>query len=160
MALINEQIDSKSVILINNGHNLGKVDIQEALNIAKSKGHDLVVVGETDGLYTCKVLEYGKLLYEKKKGRKQGKKSKQQLKTIKLRPSIGYGDLKIKATQINKFIEHGDKVKVVIVFKGREYTHAEIGVELIASIKELLSDDCIIEEHVKGTSISLNILPR
>ena len=139
---------------------MGIVDIQEALNIAKSKNQDLVVVGEKDNLYTCKILEYGKLLYQKKKNQKQGKKSKQHLKTIKLRPSIGSGDLKIKARQINKFIEHGDKVKVVIVFKGREYSHAEIGVGLIATIREYLSDQCIVEENVKGTSIFLNISPK
>jgi translation initiation factor IF-3 len=157
--LINEQIDAKSVILINNGHNLGEVGIKEALTIAKSKNEDLVVVVEKDGMYTCKILEYGKLVYQKKKNKKQAHKTKQQLKTIKLRPSIGYGDLKIKAKQINKFVAHGDKVKVVVVFKGREYSHAEIGLELISSITELLTDKCLIEKQIKGTSISLNISP-
>lgn len=101
-------------------------------------------------------MEYGKLLYKKKKQTKQSKNK--PVKTIKLRPSIGTGDLNTKIKSIEKFLHKGHKVKVIILFKGREYSHAELGIDILDKIEIAFADLAgSVEKSIK--TFSLLLLP-
>lgn len=91
-------------------------------------------------------MAYGKSEYKKKKQKKNNKTAKVVIKTIKIRPSIDIGDFKTKMNQISKFTTKGYKVKLVVVFKGREHAHKELGMELLESAKEWLAEgnECTI----------------
>ena len=122
--------------------------IREALKRASDLSLDLVVVSEKSDEVVCKIMEYGKSEYKKKKQKKNNKTSKIVVKTIKIRPSIDIGDFNTKMNQIFKFTTKGYKVKLIVVFKGREHAHKELGMELLESAMEHLADgnECIIVE--------------
>lgn len=135
---INHEILDKTIILINNQSNLGEISTEEALNIAKNKGLDLVVVGEKSGVRVCKILDFSKEAYKKKKNTKKIKKV-HKAKTIKLRPVTEIGDIKVKANSCQKILNKGTDVVVSVVFKGRERAYIDIGVKTLNRFKEELS---------------------
>ena len=147
---INEKIRADEVMLIDDsGEKLGIVMIEEALNKAKAKNIDLVQVSPYGTNPTvCKLLDYGKFQFEKKKNQGGAKKQrKQSLKEIKFRPSTDVGDYNIKLKKIKNFIIDGDKTKISVRFRGREILNSNLGLELLNRIKDDLSDVAQVDQE-------------
>ena len=147
---INEKIRADEVMLIDDsGEKLGIVMIEEALNKAKAKNIDLVQVSLYGANPTvCKLLDYGKFQFEKKKNQGGAKKQrKQSLKEIKFRPSTDVGDYNIKLKKIKNFIIDGDKTKISVRFRGREILNSNLGLELLNRIKDDLSDVAQVDQE-------------
>lgn len=129
---VNNQIRSKEVRLINeNGEQVGILSTVEALRRAQNLGLDLVAVNGTSNPPVCKILDYGKFRYElSRKEKEQARKAREaqvDVKEIQLRPNTDAHDIGIKARRAQEFLADGDKVKVVVKFKGRELSHIDIG---------------------------------
>ena len=142
--LYNNQIKAKNVRVIDeNGQQLGIFSLQEAINIAKEKGLDLVQVTDKVNPPVCKITDYGKYLYIQKKKKKASKKSGGELKNVRVGFNISQHDIEIKVNQIKKFFEKNHKVKIEMILKGREMTLKN---EAIEKIKKILS---LLEEKVE-----------
>lgn len=140
---INEEIKVDNVRLIgSDGEMLGVVPIGEALKAANEVGLDLVMVSEEATPPVCKILDYSKHKYEllKKKTESRKKQKTIDVKEIQLRPFIGSNDLVIKCKSIKKFIENGDKVKVVLRYRGREISRQQPGQEIIKKVQDFCQD--------------------
>lgn len=126
---------------------LGVIPIADALKEAADRGLDLVEVAPNSRPPVCRILDYGKFKYEQSK--KQSKNTKQhqvQMKEIRLRPKTGDHDIEFKMKQARQFLQHKDKVKLNIMFRGRENAHHERGREMLAQIIEGLQDIAKIEK--------------
>jgi translation initiation factor IF-3 len=118
-------IKARSVLLIDNeGRNLGVVDTRDAYRMAETAGLDLVQVGDDKSeTPVCKIMDYGKWKYEQAKKHKSAKATQQITKELKIRPNTSDHDLKYRAEQAVEFLDDGDRVKVLVRFKGRERNH-------------------------------------
>ena len=133
----NEKIRATQVRVINSdGQNLGTLSTQEAINIAKQKGLDLIEISPKANPPVCKIIDIGKYKYDlQKKANKAKKKQKTvNLKEIKLRPVTEIHDYSFKIKNAQKFLSKGDKVKFTVLFKGREMQHTHLGHELMQRI--------------------------
>lgn len=121
--------------------------IQEALAAAEAAGLDLVEIAPNSEPPVCKILDYGKYKYEMHKKAVEARKKQKviEVKEIKLRPTIDDNDFNIKMRNAKAFLEEGDKVKVTLRFRGRELSHQEIGMAIIAKVKEALAEFSRIE---------------
>lgn len=140
---INEEITASEVRLIGvDSEQLGVVSIDEAMSIAMEAGIDLVEISPTAKPPVCKVMNYGKFLFEKSKALKEQKKKQKQvqIKEMKFRPGTDEGDYQVKLRNLRRFLEGGDKTKITLRFRGREMAHQELGVNLLKRIKEDLSE--------------------
>ena len=136
---MNEDIESSEVRLIgSDGSQVGVVSIQEALETAQQDGLDLVEIVPDAEPPVCKVMDYGKHIFDiKKKNALQKKKQKQtQVKEMKFRPGTDQGDYEIKLRNLVRFLENGDKAKVTLRFRGREMAHVELGQKLLERVVE------------------------
>ena len=136
----NERIRATQVQVINyDGKNLGTLYTQEAINVAKQKGLDLIEISPNANPPVCKIIDIGKYKYDlQKKANKAKKKQKiVNLKEIKLRPVTEIHDYNFKIKHAQKFLSKGDKVKFTVMFKGREMQHTHLGHELM---KRIISD--------------------
>lgn len=141
--MINENITVSEVRLIgSDGQAIGVVSIKEALNIALEEGLDLVMIAEDSVPPVCKVLDYGKYKYELQKKKTESRKKQKtiDLKEVQVRPFIGENDLMVKCKAIKKFIEAGDKVKLVLRFRGREMSRQELGHEVIKKVLDFCEE--------------------
>lgn len=140
LPLINQAIRADRVQLINqDGQNIGVVSRRDALSLAQEAGLDLVLLSEkgAEGYPVVKIMDFGKVLYAKKKKASEAKKKQKviKIKEIKIRPKISDHDLQIKLKQAKDFLLEGKRVKVTLVFKGREVVNRnEVGNELFAKI--------------------------
>ena len=135
----NERIRAPQVQVIgSDGKNLGTLNTQEALDIAKQEGLDLIEISPNASPPVCKIIDIGKYKYDlQKKANKAKKKQKVvELKEIKLRPVTDVHDYNFKIKNAQKFLTKGDKVKFIVKFKGRELQHANLGVDLMKRIQE------------------------
>ena len=135
----NNRIFSPEVqVISNNGENLGILNTNEAISIAKEEGLDLIEISPNANPPVCKIMDMGKFKYDaQKKANKAKKKQKKiELKEIKLRPVTEVHDYKFKLKNAQKFLSKGDKVKFTIKFKGRELQHSHLGNELMDKIKQ------------------------
>ena len=132
------------------GEQIGIVNIEDALNKAKSIGLDLIEIAPEANPPVCKILDHGKLKYEKKKKKAQNKKKQHviKLKEIRLRPRIEEHDLMTKLNQGRKFLEDGCKLKVTLMFRGRELARVDLGKVVMEKVIEQLSDIAEIEKDV------------
>jgi translation initiation factor IF-3 len=138
---INRAIQADVVRIIGDDIESKIVSLQEALNIADQEGLDLVEINSTSKPIICKVCDYSKFLYEKKKKDKEKKNAnKHSLKEIKLGAHIQQHDVDFKLKNTRKFLENGDKVKAYIQFKGREIVYKEQGELILLKFIEALSD--------------------
>ncbi|HAP45147.1 MAG TPA: translation initiation factor IF-3, partial [Gammaproteobacteria bacterium] len=131
---INDNIRVSEVRLIDaNGDQAGVVSTSKAKEMAKDSGMDLVEVSPNAEPPVCKIMDFGKFLYEQKKqlSDQKRKQKKNTVKTIKYRPGTEEGDYQIKFRNLVKFLDNGDKVKVSIWFRGREMQHVELGMEML-----------------------------
>ena len=150
-ALINDQITVSPVRLVGpEGEQVGIVPLQEALAVAERAGQDLVLIADSDPP-VCKVMDYGKHIFEAKKQKNlQKKKQKRtQVKEMKFRPGTEEGDYQVKLRNLVRFLEQGDKAKVTLRFRGREMAHQEIGMELLKRVEADLAELGSVEQFPK-----------
>jgi len=145
---VNERIKAREVRLVGEkGEQLGIMPLYQALEIARKQNFDLVEVAPNAVPPVCRLLDYGKYKYEQAKKEREARKSQKisLLREVRLRPKIGDHDFEAKARLVRKLLTGGDKVKVSILFRGREVTHPEIGWRLLQrmaeSVKEAASVD-------------------
>ena len=162
---INDQIKSDTVRLISNdGDQLGVVSLQEALNKADNVGLDLVEISPNTNPPVCKILDYGKYIYEKQKLEKKNKKKQHviHVKEIRVRPNTGDHDLLTKLSRAKKFLESGDKVKITVMYRGREMARQDMGVDTLNRVVDILDDFAEIDKQAKmeGRRLSLILSPK
>ena len=139
---LNEAIDLKEIRVVTaDGEPLGIMSSKEALKIAYEKDLDLVMIAPQATPPVCKIMDYGKFCFEKQKREKEAKKKQQtvELKEIQLSCRIDTHDFETKARHAVKFLESGNKVRVVMRFKGREMSHVSIGQEIMKKFEEACS---------------------
>lgn len=130
---------------------LGIMSVREALRLAEERQQDLVEVAPMAKPPVCRIMDFGKFKYEQSKREKETKKKQRiiQVKEVKLRPRIEDHDYEVKAKNAERFLKDGDKVKVTIMFRGREIVHTELGHKLLVRLAEDLKDLCTVERHPK-----------
>ena len=133
----NRIVSAEVQVISSDGQNLGILNTQEAITIAKNEGLDLIEIAQNAKPPVCKIMDMGKYKYDaQKKANKAKKKQKKiELKEIKLRPVTEVHDYTFKIRNAQKFLSKGDKVKFTIKFKGRELQHSNLGDELMQKIK-------------------------
>jgi translation initiation factor IF-3 len=149
---VNEQIKAKEVRLIDpDGKQIGIVSLSEALRYAEDYGLDLVEIAPTANPTVCKIMDFGEFLYQEAKKAKEAKKKQKQIeiKEIKLSPKTDKHDLEVKIRHILRFLEDENKVRIRIVFKGREIAHPEMADRVLQAILEAVKDKAQIESPPK-----------
>jgi len=146
------------------GNQLGVIPTLEALKAAMEFGLDLVEVSPNAKPPVCKIMDYGKYKYELTKKQQEAKKKQSsfQLKEIKIRPKTGDHDLQVKMGHIRKFLGKKDKVRVTVIFRGREITLSDRGRELLGQVAETVSDISTVEQFPKfeGRSMIMVLAPK
>lgn len=146
------------------GNQVGIVPIREALLKAQESELDLVEISPTAKPPVCRVMDYGKFLFEVNKKRQVAKKKQKQvqIKEIKFRPGTDEGDYQVKLRNLTRFLEEGDKAKITLRFRGREMTHQEIGLEVLARIEKDLTELGVVEQRPKmeGKQMVMVISPK
>ena len=162
---INEEITAQEVRLIDiDGEQAGIQSLKDAQAMADAAGVDLVEISPNAEPPVCKVMDYGKFIFEKSKELKEQKKKQKQIqiKEIKFRPGTDEGDYQVKLRNLRKFLEAGDKAKITIRFRGREMAHQEIGIELLNRIKTDLEELAVVESfpnRVEGRQMVMMMAP-
>ena len=138
--------------------------LAEATKLAEEASLDLVEISPNAEPPVCKVMDYGKFLFEKSKAQKEQKKKQKQIqvKEIKFRPGTDEGDYQVKLRNLRRFLEGGDKAKVTIRFRGREMAHQEIGIELLNRVKADLEEIAVCESfprRVEGRQMIMVLAP-
>lgn len=162
---VNDQIRISEVRVIDpEGKQLGILPTQEALRMAEEMELDLVEIAPTSRPPVCKIMDYGKFKYEQSKKARESRKRQHtaHLKEIKIRPKIEEHDLEFKLRNAEQFLVNKDKVKLTVVFRGREMEHMELGRNLLDRIINRLSDIAVIEKDAVqvGRMISVIIGPK
>lgn len=143
------------------GEQLGILPLTEARRLADEAGVDLVEISPSANPPVAKIIDWGKYQYQKmKEQQKNRKKAKaSELKQMRLGLKIGQHDLEIKLRKIRKFLASGDKVKIMVFFRGREMAHKELGFELINRIITMLEDDAVVEQkpQMAGRNLSMTV---
>ncbi len=161
----NKEIKEKEVRVIDpDGNQLGIVPIQSALASAEEFGLDLVEVSPNANPPVCKIMDYGRFKYQQDKRQQEARKKQTriQVKEIKVRPKTDSHDLDVKLGHIQKFIEKKNKVKVTVVFRGREITLTDRGREVLDRIAEMASGFAAVEQPPKleGRAMSMVLGPK
>lgn len=162
---INEDIRVKEVRLVSDdGEQLGIVPIREALQIAMERNLDLVEVAPSAQPPVCRLMDYGKFKFEQNKREKEARKKQHviSVKEVKMRPNIEEHDFQVKARNARKFLTNGDKVKLTIMFRGREITHTELGHNLSIKFVNELADIATVEKmpKVDGRNMVTILMPK
>ncbi len=142
------------------GNQLGVMAISEALRSAKESGQDLVEVSPNSKPPVCRIMDYGKYKYQQSKREHQARKRQHQtvVKEVKLRPKIERHDFETKMRNARKFLNERDKVKVTVMFRGREFTHPELGYELLQDVIDTLTDVSVVEQRASSEGRTLTML--
>jgi translation initiation factor IF-3 len=142
---------------------VGIVPIAEALAKAEEASLDLVQVTDSDPV-VCKIMDYGKKIFEEKKAKAAAKKKQKQtqVKEVKFRPGTEEGDYQVKLRNLIRFLENGDRGKVTIRFRGREMAHQEIGMKLMNRVEEDVAELAQVEQRPKmeGRQMTMVVAPR
>ncbi|MGD8757722.1 MAG: translation initiation factor IF-3 [Deltaproteobacteria bacterium] len=149
---VNRRIRAKEVRLIDaDGNQVGVVPLREALETAESSGLDLVEVSPNVDPPVCRVMDYGRYKYQQNKKLQEAKKrqSGYQVKEIKIRPMTGEHDLQVKLRHIRRFLENRDKVKVSLMFRGREMAYQGLGAAVLERVAELTADVANVEQAMR-----------
>jgi translation initiation factor IF-3 len=164
-ALTNDEITASRVRLIDeNGEQVGIVPIADARARAEQASLDLVLIADQSDPPVCKIMDYGKHVFEAKKQKNAQKKKQKrtQVKEIKFRPGTEEGDYQVKLRNLTRFLENGDKAKVTLRFRGREMAHQEIGLELLKRVEADLAELGGVEQFPKmeGRQMTMVIAPK
>jgi len=147
---VNEKIRAREVRVIDeNGGQLGIMTPDDAISQARSKGLDLVEVAPTSNPPVCRILDYGKYIYEQNKKQHEARKKQRHihLKEVKFRPKTDEHDYEFKKKHIERFLRQGDKVKVVIMFRGREMQYLDRGRRILDRVRDELQEIGMVEFH-------------
>lgn len=158
---INDAIRVRQVRLIDDeGGQVGIIDTRDALRMAQEKNLDLVMVSPNTVPPVCRLLDYGKFRFEAQQQEKEARKRarSQEVKSIKLRVKIGDGDFETKLNHVKRFLKDGHKVKITIMFRGRERTHPELGEKLLARAAETLGEYATVESPPLLAGMDMNML--
>lgn len=151
-------------VIDDEGENLGVMYTREAIEQAAEMGLDLVEVSPNADPPVCKFLDIGKFKYEAQKKANLARKSQktQEIKEIKMRPNIDDHDYQTKMKKVGEFIEHGDKVKVTLRFRGRELAHQQLGMQLLQRVQEDTVDTAKVEAHprMEGRQMLMVLAPK
>ncbi|MGN0543936.1 MAG: translation initiation factor IF-3 [Acutalibacteraceae bacterium] len=162
---INEEITDKEVRLISNdGEQLGIVSAAQAQKLAAEKNLDLVKIAPQAKPPVCKIMDYGKYRFEQSKREKEAKKNQRviEIKEIRLSPNIDVHDFDTKVGHARKFLTAGNKIKVSIRFRGREMTHTDLGLSIMAQFAEKCADIAAVEKPAKleGRQMLMFLAPK
>ena len=162
---MNEQIKAREVLVVDaDGTQLGVMKTDEALALAQEKKLDLVNVAPGARPPVCRLMDYGKHKYEQSKRDREARKKQKTttIKEIKLRPNIDKHDFEVKAKRGLKFLQNGDKIKVTVMFRGREITHPEIAQRLCKQLAEDLAEYSVVEKPAKqeGRNMIMILAPK
>lgn len=162
--LINENIRANKVRLIAvDGEQIGVIPIEDALRAAQKVGLDLVQITDSNPI-VCKLMDYGKHVFEQKKAKATQKRNAKQIqvKEMKFRPGTEEGDYQVKLRSLIRFLRGGDKAKISVKYRGREITHQEIGVQLMNRVARDLDDYAVIEQAAKmeGRQLTVVLAPK
>jgi translation initiation factor IF-3 len=163
-AIINDEIDAAEVRLVGaEGEQVGIVSLAEAIAAAEAATMDLVQITDSDPV-VCKIMDYGKHVFEAKKQKAAAKKKQKrtQVKEMKFRPGTEEGDYQVKLRNLTRFLEAGDKAKVTLRYRGREMAHQEIGMQLLKRVEADLTELGAVEQFPKmeGRQLTMVIAPR
>ena len=161
---INSEIRAPKVRVIDKtGEQLGILAIREALAIASQKQLDLVEVAPNADPPVCRLMDYGKYLYDKQKREREARKAQKQIevKELRLRPKTDEHDIQVIVKKIRKFTEEGAKTRVRIRFRGREMQHSDVGRDLLERVAKDVADVTVVESMplLDGTSMVMVLAP-
>jgi translation initiation factor IF-3 len=162
---MNERIRIREVRVIDDeGNQLGILPTREALDIARSKGLDLIEVSPTASPPVCRIMDWGKFKYDEAKKRKEAtKKAKTtEIKGIRIRPGTGEHDLSFKLRDAQRFLQEGDKVQVTVIFRSREASHPEIARAQLQRLVEGTSEFAVVEQSptMEGRRMTMLLAPK
>ncbi|WP_343183303.1 translation initiation factor IF-3 [Buchnera aphidicola (Neophyllaphis podocarpi)] len=163
---INNEIRAKKVRLNDiNNEQIGIVSLQEALNKAFDEGVDLVEISPNAEPPVCRMMNYGKFIYEKSKLSKEQKKKQKiiHVKEVKFRPNTDEGDYQVKLRNAKRFLKDSNKVKITLRFRGREMTHQHIGIKLLNRVKNDLINLSNVEffpNKIEGRQMVMVLSPK
>ncbi len=150
--------------LIEEGRQLGILTLKEALAIAAKAGLDLVEIAPNAEPPVCRIMDYGKYRYQQSKKLQDARKSQTtiQIKEIRLRPKTEEHDLEVKIRHIKKFLQQNDKVKITMMFRGREIAYSDLGRKIMETIRDALGDVGAVEMQPKleGRNMIMVVVPR
>ncbi|WP_074454340.1 translation initiation factor IF-3 [Marinobacter sp. X15-166B] len=163
-APINENIQATEVRLIDaEGNQVGVVSLEDAIKQAEEASLDLVQVTDSDPI-VCKIMDFGKKVFEEKKAKAAARKKQKQVqvKELKFRPGTEEGDYQVKLRNLIRFLENGDRGKLTIRFRGREMAHQEIGMQLMNRIEADVAEIAQVEQRPKmeGRQMTMVVAPR
>jgi translation initiation factor IF-3 len=151
-------------VIGDDGEHLGTIPTEEALSIAEDRGMDLVEVAANSNPPVCRIMDYGKHKYKASKKAHEAKKNQKivHVKEVKFRPNTDQHDFDFKLKHVQRFLENGDKAKVVIFFKGREIVHREFGQKVLERVAEQTEDIAVIEQTAKqeGRTLVMILAPK
>jgi translation initiation factor IF-3 len=162
---VNERIRAREIRVIGaDGAQLGIMIPQQALDLAREAGLDLVEVAATSVPPVCRIMDYGRFLYEQRKKEHAAKRKQKQItvKEVKFRPRTDEHDYVFKKNHIIRFLNDGDKVKATVIFRGRENAHLDIGLKILDRIRGELQDICMVETppRKEGSILHMILAPR
>jgi translation initiation factor IF-3 len=149
---INEEIRAKEIRVVSaDGEQLGIMQVRDALKVAQEKELDLVEVAPAAKPPVCRIMDYGKYRYEQSKREREARKKQRviEVKEIRMTPKIEEHDFQVKVKATQKFLKDGDKVKVMIRFRGREIIHADLGKTLLMQLFDSVRDGAVMEREPK-----------
>ncbi len=160
---VNYRIRAKQVRVIQGEEQLGVMLLNDAIKKAEEAGLDLVEVSPLASPPVCRIMDYGKFKYDSKKQAAESRRKQTvvEIKEVKLRPKTDDHDLNFKVRHIHEFLEEGNKVRVTIMFRGREITHAEIGRDILKNVAETVKDVGQVEfsPKIEGKNMFMVLAP-
>ena len=146
------------------GEQAGVMSLREGIELAKEEGLDLVEVSPNAEPPVCRIMDFGKYLFEQNKKAQSAKRKQKQVhvKEIKFRPGTDEGDYQVKLRKLVEFLENGDKTKVTLRFRGREMAHQELGANLLARVRGDLEEYAIVEQmpQMEGRQMIMVMAPK
>jgi translation initiation factor IF-3 len=163
--LINHKIRSREVRVVDSeGEQLGVMLLEDALRIAQEKNLDLVNVAPQARPPVCRIMDFGRYKYEQSKREKEARKKQKTtaVKEVKMRPGIDEHDFQVKKRNALRFLQNGDKVKVTIIFRGRQITHPELGRKQCKKMASELEEAAVVEREprMEGRNMVMFLAPR
>jgi len=161
----NEEIDAQEVRVIDaEGEQAGVMPLSEGIELARNVGLDLVEVSPNAAPPVCRIMDFGKYLFEQNKKAQSSKRKQKQVhvKEIKFRPGTDEGDYQVKLRKLVQFLENGDKTKVTLRFRGREMAHQELGANLLARVRGDLEEYGTVEQmpQMEGRQMIMVMAPK
>ncbi|MHB2025056.1 MAG: translation initiation factor IF-3 [Elusimicrobiota bacterium] len=162
---INARISAGTVRLIDSdGTQVGIRPINDALAMARTRGLDLIEIAPQANPPVCKILDYSKYRYEQEKKERESHRNQKSgfLKEVRIKPRIGQHDLDVKIKHMAEFIAAKDKVRITVIFRGREMAHQDLGMKLLVSVQERLAEVAAVEQMplLDRNRLSMTLIPK